>query len=102
MSLLRVVVVSLVVLNLLDAVFTLVWVEAGIATEANVLLEGVLSQSAVGFMLVKMALLSLGVSVLWRQRHKRLAVVGLATACLVYNSVLVYHLGIAVAVVEFA
>ena len=101
-SILRVVVVALVVLNLLDAVFTLVWVEAGIAKEANLLLEGILSQSAIGFMLVKMALVSLGVLLLWRHRDRRLAVAGLALACFAYSSLLVYHLGIAVATVEFA
>ncbi len=101
-SILRVVVVALVVLNLLDAVFTLVWVEAGIAKEANLLLEGILSQSAIGFMLVKMALVSLGVLLLWRHRDRRLAVAGLGVACFAYSSLLVYHLGIAVAAVEFA
>lgn len=101
-SALRLVVVALLLLNLLDAVFTLVWVEAGIAKEANLLLEGILSQSAMGFMLVKLTLVSLGVLLLWRHREHKLAVAGLAVACFAYNSLLVYHLGIAVAVVEFA
>jgi hypothetical protein len=101
-SWLRVVVVSLIVLNLLDAIFTLVWVEAGIAKEANLLLEGILSHSAIGFMLVKMALVSLGVLLLWRHRDRPLAVAGLGVACFAYNSLFVYHLGIAVAAVEFA
>jgi len=101
-SALRLVVVALLLLNLLDAVFTLVWIEAGIAEEANLLLEGILSRSAVGFMLVKMALVSLGVALLWRHRDRRLAVAGLSTACLAYNTLLIYHLGIAVAAVEFA
>ena len=99
---LRLVVVALLVLNLLDAVFTLVWVEAGIAEEANLLLEGILSQSAIGFMTVKMALVSLGVLLLWRHRDRRLAVAGLVVACVAYHSLLVYHLGIAVATFEFA
>lgn len=101
-SVLRLVVVALLVLNLLDAVFTLVWVEAGIAREANLLLEGILSHSAIAFMMVKMALVSLGVLLLWHHRDRRLAVGGLAVACVAYNSLLVYHLGIAVAAIEFA
>ena len=101
-SVLRLVVLALLLLNLLDAVFTLVWVETGIAREANLLLEGILSQSAIGFMFVKMALVSLGVLLLWRYRDRRLSIAGLAVACLAYNALLVYHLGIAVAAVEFA
>jgi hypothetical protein len=99
---LRVVVVALVILNLLDAVFTLTWVQLGVATEANVLLEGVLDGSAVAFMLVKLGLVSLGVELLWRQRRRPLAVVGLVLCFATYNALLVYHLGIAALTVQLA
>jgi hypothetical protein len=95
-------VVALILLNLIDAVFTLFWVESGIAEEANLLLEGILSQSAIGFVSVKMMLVSLGVLLLWRQRQRRLAVAGIVVAFAAYNTLLVYHLGIAVATVELA
>ena len=97
---LRVLVVALVILNLLDAVFTLTWVQLGVATEANVLLAGVLDTSAVGFMLVKIGLVSLGVELLWRQRRRPLAVVGLVVCFVAYNTLLVYHLGIVALAVE--
>ena len=93
-SLLRMVVVAVVVLNLLDAVFTLLWVELGIATEANILLTGLLDSSAVAFMVVKLALVSLGVMLLYRQRERRLAVVGLVVCMAAYNALLIYHFGI--------
>ena len=88
------VVLAVVVLNLLDAVFTLWWVELGIATEANVLLCGILDSSAVAFMAVKLALVSLGVLLLWRERERRLAVIGLVVCMAAYNALLIYHLGI--------
>jgi hypothetical protein len=102
LPILRVVVVSLVILNLLDAVFTLTWVSLGVATEANLLLSGVLDWSAVAFMLVKVGLVSLGVELLWRQRRRPLAVAGLVLCFVAYNALLVYHLGIVALAVELA
>jgi hypothetical protein len=99
---LRVVVVALVILNLLDAVFTLTWVQLGVATEANVLLSHVLDASAVAFVLVKIGLVSLGVELLWRQRRRPLAVLGLVICFLAYNVLLVYHLGIAAMAIDLA
>ncbi len=101
-SVLRLLVVAVVVLNLLDAVFTLIWVESGVATEANLFLEVILSHSAVGFVVVKMSLVSMGVLLLWRERRRRLAVYGIRISFAAYNSLLLYHLGIMAAAVEFA
>jgi hypothetical protein len=99
---LRLLVVALVILNLLDAVFTLTWVQLGVATEANVLLSHVLDASAVAFMLVKLGLVSLGVELLWRHRHRRLAVIGLVVCFVAYNALLLYHLQIAALTVKMA
>jgi hypothetical protein len=99
-SLLRVMVVAVLVLNLLDAVLTLVWVHAGIAEEANLLLAHVLEHSSVGFMMVKMGLVSLGVLLLWQQRERLLARAGFAIALFAYGFLLVYHLAIAAATLE--
>jgi hypothetical protein len=100
LPMLRWLVFALVILNLLDAVFTLTWVQLGVATEANVLLSHVLDASAVAFMLVKLGLVSLGVELLWRHRRRRLAVVGLVICFVVYNALLLYHLQIAALTVQ--
>ena len=94
------VVQAVVVLNLLDAVLTLVWVNTGVAVEANALLSDSVETNAVAFMAVKLSLVSLGVLLLWRQRERKLAVAGLVIAFVAYNSLLLYHLGIAALVVE--
>jgi hypothetical protein len=93
-------VVGVVVLNLLDAVLTLVWVHCGIAEEANLLLARVLEQSSVAFMMVKMGLVSFGVILLWNQRERLMARAGFAVALFAYSSLLVYHLAIAAAALE--
>ena len=93
---------AVVVLNLLDAVLTLLWVNTGIAVEANALLSDLVETNALAFMVVKLSLVSLGLLLLWRQRERKLAVAGLMIAFVAYNSLLVYHLGIAAIAVERA
>ena len=92
---LRGIVKAVLILNLFDAVLTLCWVQAGVATEANVLLQDILEQSTVLFMVVKMSLVSLGVGLLWRQRQRPLAVFGIALVFCTYATLLVYHVAVA-------
>jgi hypothetical protein len=72
----------IVVLNVLDAIITLYWVETRQATEANPVL----------FVVVKVGMVALGTALLWRLRKRRTAVVGIFVAFLVYYFVLLYHL----------
>lgn len=92
---LRIAVIAVLLLNLADAVFTLVWVHTGIAVEANALLSDLVERRAVVFALVKMALVSFGVLLLWRFRERRLAAFGIGLTCVAYNGLFAYHLGIA-------
>ncbi|MFQ5415610.1 MAG: DUF5658 family protein [Myxococcota bacterium] len=86
------VVKTVLVLNLLDAVFTLVWVRAELAEEANALMRFLVEDHAVLFVTVKVALVSLGSWVLWRRRTHATAVVAIFAAFLVYYLLLLYHL----------
>lgn len=79
-------------LNLLDAIFTLVWVEAGLAVEANIFLRTPVEEHPLAFVLIKITLVSLGSLILWKRRHHALAVVGLFGVFLVYYAILLYHL----------
>jgi hypothetical protein len=83
---------AILALNLLDAVFTLVWVQGGHAREANALVRELVEQRPVHFLLTKIALVSLGSFLLWRLRGRPLAVVAIFAAFLVYYFVLLYHL----------
>ena len=60
------VVKTVVVMNLIDAVLTLLWVRAGFATEANLLLRDVVDHHAIVFVMGKLALVSLATALLWR------------------------------------
>ena len=57
------------VLNVLDAIFTLNWVQRGQAQEANPLMDIIISNPVL-FVCVKMSLVNLGCYLLW-QRHRR-------------------------------
>ena len=82
----------LLVLNLLDGIFTLIWVEHFGASELNIMLSDLVESSALLFMLVKLTLVSLGTLSLWRHRSNWLAVVSLFVAFFSYYLVLLVHL----------
>ncbi len=83
---------ALVILNLLDAVFTLYWIRAGLAEEANVFMRDLVVNNALGFVLAKIALVSLGVVLLWRCRQHPFAAPALTGCCVLYFLVLLHHL----------
>lgn len=83
---------ALLIFNLLDALLTLGVVHAGAATEANPLMDALLAHGPVPFVAGKLALVSLGVALLWRLRHYRAAVAGLVGATSVYALLCMYHL----------
>jgi len=82
---------SVLVMNLLDAIFTLWWVGTGMATEANAFLRDLVEQP-LAFVLAKLALVSLGSIFLWRLRDRPLAVIAIFFAFLTYYLVLLHHL----------
>lgn len=83
---------AIVVLNLADALFTLVYVKLGHATESNPLMDRVLVHGPVLFMVAKLGLVSLGVALLWRLRDYRAARIGLVATSTAYVLLLGYHL----------
>lgn len=88
------------VLNLCDALFTLVWVRWGLAREANLLLDELVTHHAVVFVATKLGLVSLGSWLLWQRRDRPLAVVAIFVAFLLYYLVLLYHLQYASGLVQ--
>lgn len=83
---------TLVILNLLDAVFTLYWIRTGLAEEANAFMRDLVVHNAMGFVLAKIALVSLGAVLLWRCRQHPMAVPALTGCCALYFLVLLHHL----------
>lgn len=85
------VVKCVLVLNLLDAIFTLLWVRSGLALEANLLIDRLVERHALGFIAVKLGLVGLGSWLLWEHRERPSAVVAIFAVFLAYYLVLLYH-----------
>jgi hypothetical protein len=83
---------AIVLFNLVDALFTLVYLQAGVAREANPLMTTAFGGGAVGFMVIKLALVSLSVGLLFRLRHRRSAASALVVTAVAYASLVAYHL----------
>ncbi len=83
---------TVLVLNLLDAIFTLVWVRWGFAREANLMIDRLVESHAVAFIGVKLGLVGMGSWLLWQKRDHASAVIAIFIAFLAYYLVLLYHI----------
>jgi hypothetical protein len=86
----------LLLLNLLDAAFTLTWVYSGVASEANPVMAGAISLGPGVFIATKVALVTLAVALLWRNREHLTARWALVPVSLLYALVAGGHIGFAI------
>jgi hypothetical protein len=91
---------TVLVLNLLDALFTLVWVRGGFAREENLMIDGLVERHAVAFIAVKLGLVGMGSWLLWQRRNHATAVVAVFIAFVTYYLVLLYHVQYAATLVR--
>ena len=91
---------TVLVLNLLDALFTLVWVRWGLAREENLMIDRLVEGHALAFFAVKLGLVGMGSWLLWRRREHATAVVAIFIAFLAYYLVLLYHVQYAATLVR--
>ncbi len=89
---LRGIIQAILVLNVVDAVLTVLWIADRKATESNPLLFDLPATHPVLFVVVKTSLVSGGTFLLWRHRDRPLAVVSIFVAFLAYYFLLAWHL----------
>jgi hypothetical protein len=89
---LRGVVAALLVMNLCDAILTIIVVTSGRAKEANPFMADLIESHPVNFAMVKMTLVSLGTILLWRHRKRPAAVMSIFIAFMAYYAVILHHL----------
>ena len=82
----------LFVLNLLDALLTIVWVRSGVATEGNHLMAKLLDIGDLTFLVAKISIGTVAAIVLLKWGYMRLAKYGLSVALAVYISLMGIHL----------
>jgi hypothetical protein len=78
-------------LNVLDALLTIVWVRAGVATEGNQLMARLLDIGNWPFLGVKIAIGAVAAVVLYRWGNRRVARYGLVVALAVYLGLMGIH-----------
>ena len=81
----------LFILNFLDAVLTIYWVHNGFASESNHLMAGLLDNSYVLFLTVKLSIGALASIVLWHWGKLPLAKYSLTIALTIYISLMGVH-----------
>jgi hypothetical protein len=91
--------IALLVLNLLDGLFTLSFLQLGLAEEANPLMRMAYERSPVMFMGSKLAIVHAGVLMLWVNRNAAAARAALQVGVLLYGAIVAYHLSFLLAVV---
>jgi len=79
-------------LNLLDAVFTLYWVDNGFATEGNQLMALVLDEGYLPFLIVKIGVGTIAAIVIWHWSNLKVAKYGSTFAVSIYMGVMGVHL----------
>jgi len=79
------------VFNLIDLVSTVTFVTLGYAEEANPLMASLLELGAPVFAAAKIAMVSVGVYVLWRFRHLAVARAGSVAVSAAYGALMLYH-----------
>jgi len=84
--------IALIVLNLLDAIFTLTFLQLNVAQEVNPLMRWAYEASPLSFVLAKVAMVQLAVLLLGMNRHLRAAQVVEAAGAMLYTGVLFHHL----------
>lgn len=89
---LRGIVATVLILNAIDAVMTVLWVSSGLAREANPIIGDLVDRHPVLFTAAKQLLVSLATWLLWRRRREPAAVVAIFVAFLAYYYLLLVHL----------
>jgi hypothetical protein len=84
--------VALLLLNLADGLFTLTFLQLGLAEELNPLMRMAYHQSPLLFMIVKLSAVSCGVLILWVHRRTRTARLAISLGLLVYVVIACWHL----------
>ena len=83
---------AVLILNLLDAVLTLIWIYAGLAHELNPLLRELIESSPITFIIVKLGLVGLGSLILWKYRQRKIAVIAIVLIFLLYYALFLWHI----------
>lgn len=81
----------LVIFNAFDALLTIVWIDCGIAYEANPIMDYFLQISPVLFFCIKVILVLSCVSIILKFKERLFARISLQVLFLIYATLIAYH-----------
>lgn len=84
--------VALLMLNLLDGLFTLFFLQLGVAEELNPIMREAYEQSPLFFMFSKLVIVNAGLWLLCIHRHLKASRIAIRLGAAVYAVIVVYHL----------
>lgn len=82
----------LFLLNIVDGALTIVWVQMGIATEANPIMNFLLQEGPEYMMLFKIVLVGSCITLLWFLRLNRITQIMTTVGMLTYLMIMIVHL----------
>ena len=82
---------TLVVLNIYDAIFTLLWIELNLARELNPFMAFLIEINPILFVVVKTILVNTGVWLIWLNKESSLSKLAIAPVFLLYFLVCIKH-----------
>ena len=77
--------------NLIDAFLTVIWVNSGIATEANPIMAEAMSYGMSFFVLTKISVVVFAMSILWSTRKNALSRISSLLAAISMACLVIYH-----------
>tara|TARA_Y100000034_G_C6843409_1_gene381846 strand:- start:994 stop:1296 length:303 start_codon:yes stop_codon:yes gene_type:complete len=86
----------LILLNIIDLISTIAFVNLGVAKEVNPLMKYFLDHGVLYFTLVKLTAIALSTYIFWQYRRRKFTAVALGI-CILGYSILMAHLGTQVA-----
>ncbi len=89
---LRQLIILIILMNVIDGIFTIYWVWMQMAEEANPIMKMFLQYSPIVFMAVKVFLVNIGAWILWKYHHRVLSIICIVIAFLCYLAIILYHL----------
>jgi len=90
----KVALLLVLILNIIDTIFTSFVIANALAIEANPIMGAVLQYGIAPFIFVKLSIIVLSVSVLWRYRRRRITQIGTFVCLLVYSGLVLYFIGV--------
>ena len=82
----------IIILCLLDAILTMIWLSTGIAVESNPFMELLINKSHLLFIVIKMALTYVSIHILYKYKDRKGVLTASKMLAILYLIIIIYHI----------